>query len=160
MNTIDFSYKGTVKIQIKSKKHNLSPYYFSNNGKKAFFDTITRALCGENVVDELPYYLDVYTYDSNGNVIGSLLRHPLTFSGTVWGAPAGATSDNGCVLYKTLITKDDLGYINAANNTEIVLLSRTKEILCGVTDNELKWMSEITDSADALVLWTLQFSNE
>lgn len=158
-----FSYRGDVKIHIQNRNGMCnSPFYFHNNGTKVLFDAITRALCGKDISDEIPTYLDIYIYDSSGTTrLGSKLKHPLPFTGTVWGDSAGATAREGKLLFKTLITLSDIGYMTVSNSdkAQLVLLSKSGQVLCTV-DTALNWLDEITASSDGLVVWTLTFSNE
>lgn len=153
-----FAYEGKVSITLSRHGHKY-PFSFHNEGTKFLFDSITKALAGYSVKDNLPSYIDIQEEVDDG-VWGTCLKNAVPFTGVVYGDPAEATSSDGRLLLNALLTYDDKRPLLQIQKPRIVILDRRSNVLAFIRSDELKKLWEqITESTEALVEWTMIFKN-
>ena len=154
--SLPFSYTSdiSVKFECKGKPFILN---FKNKGEQHLFDIITKALCGYSITDALPETFDI---TSNGN---TCLRHPVYFSGGVWGDAVDENRVNcGMMSLNTVVTYEDKISITKLTNPQLLLKGRDGQVLCSISDigGQIQTMWElITQDTNALIEWKLIFSN-
>ena len=167
-----FTYNGKVSFKLKRNGREYS-LYTHNEGTKYLWDTVTKALAGQNVSDRVPRYID-FEYvlkeivdTKEKEVPHSLITEPIPFTGIVWGEMAQeVTSEhNGTLMLTAVITANDKLSVDTSNPsiTRLQLTMKSKEgrTLATVSDDSLYDLyNSLTEGTDAVIEWRMIFKNE
>jgi hypothetical protein len=158
-NTI--TYKGTVNFKLNNKG-NIYTLNFSNTGTQYLTDTIAKALCGQNISDRLPRFLNIVA--DNGDKKLPLLRQMVPFTGITWGDVVKPKNNGTAVLLTaTILPTDKLPLSNVDSYTlELQMQSNTNETLAIIRstpdDTSLHDMyNSLNDGTSAIVEWCMEF---
>ncbi len=152
-----FSYNGSVNISLKTKGR-IYPFSFHNTGTKLLLDTVTKALCGEDISDSRPTHLDIQHLVAGKYV--SALKSPVPLTGAVWGTAAQASPNEGVVLVNGVITEEDKEItVGTLTSPKLVITTDSGGILASIDSSNIQTMfSSITESTDALIEWRMIFT--
>lgn len=156
-----FRYASDINISFSCKGHPFT-LNMKNKGEKYLFDTISKALCGYDISNDLPKTFDVV--QNNGLSESTCLRRQINFTSIVYGDAVSEDRGNkGIVSLSTVLTYEDKQSINHLNEPKLVLKSKSGETLCTIGDEyasqiQTMW-SLVTKDTDALIEWRLIFDN-
>ena len=157
--TSGLSYDSDIKVSFSCKGHPFT-LKLKNKGTFHLFDTITKALAGYNVSDNLPYGVDFM--DDNGK---KLLRRTVPLTGIVYGNAADtsiiSSSEKGALKLEALVVNEDKEESKDVSGARLVLVDRLGNVLCEINDTRVTNMwKQITENTDALIEWKMWFYNK
>ena len=157
--TSGLSYDSEIKVSFRCKGRPFT-LDFKNKGTFHLFDTITKALAGYDVSDNLPYGIDII--DSNDK---KLLRRSVPLTGIVYGNAADSrinpSLDEGVLKVEALIINEDKEESRNIDSGILVLVDRLGNVLCKIDDEKVATMyNDITQNTDALIEWKMWFYNK
>lgn len=172
MNSVinNLAYKGEVTARLT--KADSSPVTIHNVGYKALWDTLAKAVTGENISSDIPKTFNVFNVQrgSNNTIINesACLFHNIPFSGTVCGDTVSTDPNSSCARFTAMVTRGDrLAEIrNEAvlrmysdrrdkNNKPIVLAE-----VWDTPDEPIKrTFNSVIDGVNAIYEWKMIFTN-
>lgn len=157
----NISYNGTIKVIVNDRGHKYE-LNLHNQGTKLLYDTVTKALAGYSIQNDVPKYIDITYSDNESGTYKSALLSPVVITGIIFGAPAAATSNDGKLLLNTEIDNSKKAPTSySGDNWRLELLSVSKGILAIIenTNGQVKTIYDnITETNEVLIEWTLKFS--
>lgn len=154
-----FSYKGLVKVTLRTNHKNIESNYF-NNGTEKLFDLYCLALAGEPISELIPNNFDICKEDADTGVCESILYTPVAalpnyVGSTYSGFNKPVTRIIG-VIPTTYINAEKLG---TDNNFKLLLKDKLGRTLAKVDIQLEITQAELLTSSDIVIEWNLMIDN-
>jgi len=155
----EITYTGCVSVTLRTnnQKYKVKMY---NTGTKHLLDVITRALAGYDISGMIPKYFDIQTFDEIKDEYVTALTNHIPFTGIVYGPAADAGDTDGRMLLNAVVTFEDKQVLPVLASPRMVILDEKKRPLAIIETQDINdlW-SAITASTDAIIEWSLLFTN-
>lgn len=157
------SYQGDVTLTIKN---NCGTYKLpvKNRGTAHLFNTITRALCGQDISDDRPYYINMICKRIDGSTVELLTNRYVPITGQGYDNRVNSDNSSSVILNALILPSYKAFKIDLAEEDKIYLnlYSRDKSnILADVTgDTLIDAYNALQDGSEIVVNWKMTFSNK
>ena len=152
----DVGYSGEVRIYLKSND-NMKEVYVHNEGKKALWNLLARAVAGYDVKNLLPRYLDLVNETSGL----SMLYKRIPFTGIIWGDSVEKDETGTSTLFNATLTSEYKTKSISNSKIELRMLNSNNDVLASVSGGTgiLDVYNSVVPGVDAVIEWKLTFKN-
>lgn len=164
--TDGIGYEGKVRVLLESNGSR-KEFIGYNKGQKALWNLLAKAVVGYDVKQEIPRYLDVVNYNfdkpDDPEQYNSCLCRKVPFTSIVWGdlIPEFDNDNRTAVrLTATVTVAEKVSTLNVDNCA--LVMYNYNDVLAVIKDDQkvlAEIMNHITVGVNAVIEWTLLFSN-